>query len=501
MIDDGSHASFIYECQPRGQGGFFYLMRYIRSFFYLFVISSMLSSCEKEDEKDSTVTAIHLDVANIAVNAGDEYQFVVTHEPADASTPSYKWSFSPQETGVTISETGLFKAIKPGDFNIKVITTDITNPMTGSPFVATCDVIVKPVFATQIKLSSDSIPIELDKDTLLSYTIEPEYASVLDIKWKSSNENVATVNNGRIEAIHVGKSIITAYSSKDTMVKADCIFNVLAPPLDSISIIKKRIFSGVRINERLNVTYYPAKAEIPKLIWNSSDSNVAVVTSDGTITTKGIGSCTIMVTTEDRKYSAACEIEVLAVNVSGMYFVGDKKIEVSIGKSKYLMNYIHFEPENATNINFASEQLSGFDVASLTFDGKVKGIKEGTATFLVRSEDGGYTDVCTVKVIDEVAKNVDVVITLENYAIIGGFTTANMRCSVMNFNEDPILVTGLDVRPSAGGGNSISASFAYHGYVNYLKSKYWLNSFSNIYKPYYLLYFQYNNKMYTKRID
>lgn len=465
------------------------------------MISLILSSCEKEEEKDPVVTAIHLDVTELTVNVGDEYQFDVTHEPADISSPSYKWSISPQNTGASISETGLFKAIKPGNFKIKVLTTDITNPITASPFVATCDVIVQQVFATQIILSNDSVALELGQDTLLSYTIKPEYASVFDIKWKSSNENVAIVNNGSIETVHIGKSIITAYSSKDTMIKANCIINVLAPPLDSISIIEKRIFSGIRINERFDVTYYPVEAEKPKLIWNSSDNNVVVVASDGTVSTKGTGTCTITVTTEDGKHSSICKVEVLAVKVSDMYFVSDEEIELSIGKSKYLKNYIHFEPENATNRNFTSEQLSGFDVASLTFDGRVKGIKEGTATFGIRSEDGGYTDVCTVKVIDEVVKNVDVFITLENYAIIAGFTTANLRCTVMNLNEDPILVTGLDVRPSAGGGNSISASFSYHGYVDYLKSKYWLNSFSNIYKPYYLLYFQYNNKMYTKRID
>lgn len=476
-------------------------MRYITLFLYLFVISLLLCSCEKEEEKEPVVTAIHLDVTDLTVNVGDEYQFIVTHEPADVSTPSYKWISSPQDTGVTISETGLFKAIKSGDFNVKVITTDITNPLTGSPFTATCDVIVRPVSATQIKLSSDSIAIELGKDTLLSYVIKPEYASLSDIKWKSSNENVVTVNDGRIETIHIGKSIITAYSSKDTTVKADCIFDVLAPPLDSISIVKKRIFAGVGVNERLEVTYHPIEAEKLKLIWSSSDRNVAVVASDGTLTTKGTGTCTITVTTEDGKHSAICEIEVLAVKVSDMYFVSDKEIEVSIGKSKYLMNYLHFEPKNATNRNFTSEQLSGFDVAYLTSDGKVKGLKEGIATFQMKSEDGGYMDVCTVKVIDEVAKNVMVFISLENYANIAGFLTASFRCTVTNSNEDPILVTGLQVIPSAGGANSNSASFAYHGYVNYLKTKYWLNSFSNIYNPYYLLHFQYNNKMYTIRVD
>lgn len=481
-------------------------MRYSASFIYLFVFFCFfLSSCEKEEEKvkDPVVTAIHLDVTDLTVNAGEEYQFDVTYEPADAPTPIYKWFVSPQDTGVTISKTGLFKSIKPGNFNVKVMTTDIANSATDTHFSAICEVIVKSISATQIKLSSDSIAIELGKDTLLSYAVMPEYASVSDIKWKSSNENVAMVDDGKIEAVHVGKSIITVYSDKDPMVKADCIFNVLAPPLESISIDKKRTFEGVRINERLDVVYYPEEAEKPKLVWSSSNNNVAVVASDGTITTKGMGTCNIMVTTADGKHSAICEVEVLAVKVKDMYFVGDKEFEVSIGKTTYYWDmYLHFEPENATNQNFTIEQLSGFDVAVVSSDGKrIKGLKEGIATFRAKAEDGRYMDVCSVKVIDEVVKNVNVSITLSSWANIAGFVTAQVKCSVFNLNEDPILVTGLEVRPSPGGGNSSSASFAYHGYIDHLKSKYWLNSFSNIYEPYYLVHFQYNNKMYTIRVD
>ena len=102
---------------------------------------------------------------------------------------------------------------------------------------------------------------------------------------------------------------------------------------------------------------------------------------------------------------------------------------------------------------------------------------------------------------DKVADNVEVYIGLSSWANIAGFVTAEVRCEVFNYNEDPILGRGLDVRPSSGGSNSNSASFAYWGYVNYGRSKYWLNNFTNIYELYYLVYFQYNNKMYTKIVD
>lgn len=186
-----------------------------------------------------------------------------------------------------------------------------------------------------------------------------------------------------------------------------------------------------------------------------------------------------------------------------MYFSDD--LEVSIGDARfYLDSYLHFVPSYANNHNYTLEPLSGFDVAKIVSEGKrsrIKGLKEGTATFRATAEDGGYTDVCTLRVVDKVADNVEVYIGLSGWANIAGFVTAEVRCEVFNYNEDPILVRGLDVRPSSGGSNSNSASFAYWGYVNYGRPKYWLNNFTNIYEPYYLVYFQYNNKMYTKIVD
>ena len=128
------------------------------------------------------------------------------------------------------------------------------------------------------------------------------------------------------------------------------------------------------------------------------------------------------------------------------------------------------------------------------------GLQEGVAYFKAISEEGGYTDVCKVVVLNKVVANIEVKISLSGWAVIAGYTSANLKCQVWNYNNDPIRVTGLEVLPSPGSGNSNSAYFKYNGEIEYLRSKYWLNSFQNIYQPYYILHFQYGNKVYTKKI-
>lgn len=479
------------------------IMRYFKFYFIFLMASLFFSSCEK---KERVITAIHLESNNLILNAGEEYQFVVIHEPSDLPVPNYKWNLSPQEEGGEISETGLFKAIIPGHFQVEVITTDVVNPVTGNYFVSSCDVRVEALPISSIKFSNDSIAMELGKDTLLSCIIEPKYASMSDLKWKSSDESIAIVNDGRVEAKNIGQCTITAYyTSSSRIIEAECVCNVTPPSLDKISLEENDFyFNGIGEGSvKLNVYCYPEGSICPKLLWSTSDANVVKVDREkGWLTAVSTGICTITATSEDGKFAASYEMEVRKVRVEGLFFADDKEFEVAEGGSIYLdKKYLYISPYNASNKNFKLEQMTGHGVAKISSDGKsIVGLQEGIAYFKATSEEGGYTDVCKVVVLDKIVANVNVEISLSGFASIAGYVTANLKCQVWNYNTESIQVTGLEVLPSSGGGNSNSAYFKYNGEIEYLRSKYWLNSFQNIYNPYYMLHFMHKGKIYTKKI-
>ena len=54
---------------------------------------------------------------------------------------------------------------------------------------------------------------------------------------------------------------------------------------------------------------YEPTGQIAQVNWCSSDESVAIV-DDGTVEAVGIGTCTIMAMTKDRKYIAVCEVTV-----------------------------------------------------------------------------------------------------------------------------------------------------------------------------------------------
>ena len=465
----------------------------------LLLFSFILSSCDKE----KSVTAIYLEPNEVTVNAGAEFQFVVITEPSDAPIPNCQWSLSPQDKGAEISNTGLFKSTNPGSFTVSVTAKE-------NFFSASSNVIVEALPISSIRFSNDTIAIEAGNDTLLSCAIEPEYASISDVKWESSDESIAIVNDGRIEAKRAGECIITAYYEEHVTnifvhrIEAKCICTVTPPTLERISLEENDFyFSGLGEGRiMLNVYCYPEGAICPKIQWSTSNANIVKVDEEGWLTAVSAGTCIITATSVDGKFTASYEIKVQEVKVDGIFFADDKEFEIGEGESFLLDDeYISVSPYNASNKNFKLEQISGHDVAQISSDGKsIIGLQEGVAYFKAISEEGGYTDVCKVVVLNKVVANIEVKISLSGWAVIAGCTSANLKCQVWNYNNDPIRVTGLEVLPSPGSGNSNSAYFKYNGEIEYLRSKYWLNSFQNIYQPYYILHFQYGNKVYTKKI-
>ena len=66
---------------------------------------------------------------------------------------------------------------------------------------------------TSITLSQTSVTLSSGESVSLTATITPENATNKTITWSSSNTSVATVFNGKVTAVAVGKATITAKAS------------------------------------------------------------------------------------------------------------------------------------------------------------------------------------------------------------------------------------------------------------------------------------------------
>ena len=85
----------------------------------------------------------------------------------------------------------------------------------------------KPVYkVTSITLSETSVTIEFGNTQQLTATVAPADADDSSVVWTSSDENVATVNNGLITAVALGTATITCSANDGSGVTASCTVKV-----------------------------------------------------------------------------------------------------------------------------------------------------------------------------------------------------------------------------------------------------------------------------------
>ena len=86
---------------------------------------------------------------------------------------------------------------------------------------------IPEVKVTGLRLNKTSTIIELNRTETLTATIIPENATNKNVTWTSSDETVATVENGTVTALKVGNTTITATAQDGSGVSANCEVEVV----------------------------------------------------------------------------------------------------------------------------------------------------------------------------------------------------------------------------------------------------------------------------------
>ena len=246
--------------------------------------------------------------------------------------------------------------------------------------------------ATNIRMNISQATIQSGGQYQLSAIITPADASK-SLRWTSSNPNVATVdNNGLVTGRSSGTSTITCTTTDGSNLSASCTITV-AQLITSIS-MQGSLEMNTGNTYRLSVSISPASATGKSLKWNSSNGNVATVSSDGTVTAKSPGTANITcVTTDGSKKSATCTVTVK----QGVTGITLNKTSATIGVGNSTQLTANVSPSNATNKS-VKWNSSNTGVATVNGNGQVTGVGVGTTTITCRISDGNATASCTVTV-------------------------------------------------------------------------------------------------------
>lgn len=128
--------------------------------------------------------------------------------------------------------------------------------------------------------------------------------------------------------------------------------------------------------ETLVATVKPDTAINKKVIWSSSNEEIASVLQNGEVTAKKAGKVTITAKTQDREKIATCEVEVQELQIS----LSKKETNLLVGKKEKL-DYV-ITPENIENQK-VTWKSSDETIVSVSQDGIIEAKKVGTANITV----------------------------------------------------------------------------------------------------------------------
>ena len=151
------------------------------------------------------VTGITLNKTEVEMDVGKTLQLSVDIKPINATDRKISWTTSDQSIA-TVSSKGLVTAKKAG-------TVTIIAQVGNKKAVCLIDIEDAGIQATSITLNKTSASIVEGNTLDLVATIKPDNTTNKKVTWTTSDQNIATVSNGKVTAKKAGTAIITAKTS------------------------------------------------------------------------------------------------------------------------------------------------------------------------------------------------------------------------------------------------------------------------------------------------
>ncbi len=316
-------------------------------------------------------------------------KFEATVLPADTTNKKVIWTSSDEKVA-TVSSKGTVKAVGKGTAVITVSSVEF--PDVKESFTVK---VKKKVSVQSVNLNASSKKISKGKTLKLKAEVYPTGASFPELKWTSSDSKVARVDSkGNVKALKAGKAVITCTSVDNPMCKAICVITVEIKAT-GVEISKTNLSMYASEKKKLKATVLPSDATDKKVKWKSSNKKVATVSSDGVVTAKNAGKCTITAVTESGGYVASCSIKVSKYVALKKISFKDSSVSVKDGKTYQLE--VKFTPSKASDKSLVWSS-SDKKIATVSSKGVVKGINPGTCTITAKSKETGQKITCKVKV-------------------------------------------------------------------------------------------------------
>ena len=344
-----------------------------------------------------------LDIAGAEVTIEDLYY---TGEAQDAE-PAVVYKGTALEPGKDYTITGDYQATEIGTYTIQIVGTGLYKGSLEKSYQ------ILPITVAEIKLSQSTLSMKKGETAALTVTITPENATDKSVDWTSSDTKIATVDStGKVTAVSAGTASITCMAKDGSDKKAICKVTVTDPippkpsvvKVTKITLNKTTASVGKGKTMQLTATVTPTNATNKAVIWKSSNTKIATVSSTGKVTAKAAGTVTITCTAKDGSgKKATCKVTVTEPKPPVKPTVKVTKVTLNkktatLSPKETLTLRATVTPTTATN-KAVTWKSSNTKIATVSSTGKVTAKAAGTVMITCTAKDGsGKKATCRITV-------------------------------------------------------------------------------------------------------
>lgn len=321
---------------------------------FLLCLPLSMASCGANPEVAPSVYSIELNAQVINLEPTDTFTLEPKAKDKEGNTmENIEYKFNSSNSSVAkVEANGRITGLKAGSSTVTCIA---------GKQIASCLVKVSGGGGTEddiygLSFSPDSVIIKLGASYTPNVVTYPEGVKGLDYLWYTSDEEVATVADGVVNAVGLGSAVIQvvygAYNAKLNVTvddKGGDVFTI------SLNATNKSLLVGSTF--QLVATC----SEQATVAWESENSGVASVDKDGLVSANGKGSTVISATANGVR--ASCTVTVTDGTDPG----GDTNLEV----------YFYIDYNNADDVENAYAKLDWY--VSVPFGSKNKPADPATA--------------------------------------------------------------------------------------------------------------------------
>ena len=326
----------------------------------------------------SDVRSIRLDQSEVKIGVGEEVKLSATVQPVNARNQALSWESSDTSVAV-VDQSGLITGIARGECKVGARCEN------GVYAIASVQVLQYP---TSISIVPERLILSRENYTgLLQAELSPADAEAGGLKWSSSDEGVARVDNGVVTAHGYGSAVVTVETLSGLVASAQVDVgeapqsarlnaSVYLLPMNSEGVEVYPIFS-------------PYNSFSTGYTLRVTDTDIAVIDEDGLLRPRMPGTTTLELET-DEGLTAKAEIRVYE-DIKNLYVSEDRLV-----LKQYEFRALSFYSETGRPFNGQLAARAEDESVCVYMDGGIYARAPGTTE--ITFSNPGTTAVCSVSV-------------------------------------------------------------------------------------------------------